>query len=225
MFLHPRFPKDSVIQRQAVEGVHAVVELDMRAQNMGKIPCQVFDRSSGSNNVRFDQYVDLDPPTAAEVVVRTKASALTAPSASYGQSYPSVGAYQPPYGAPVQPQAYQQPPYPPQPVNNAATEIANLISKVDGATLQQLLSTIQPAPQAAAAPAMPHNTMQPPAASTAGTQQAELQAILGALNGNGAQAPQPAYGAPYGAGAPPSGETVSAAQVQSIMSQLARYRQ
>ena len=86
MLLHPRFPKEKVIQRQAVEGGHAVVDLDLRAQTVGKIPCQVFDRSAGSNNVRFDQYVDLDPPTAAEVVLRTKAATA---AATYSQPYGS----------------------------------------------------------------------------------------------------------------------------------------
>ena len=64
MFLNPRFPRDAVIQRQVVEGVHAVAELDYRAQQLARIPLQVFDRSAGRNSVRFDQYQDLDPSIA-----------------------------------------------------------------------------------------------------------------------------------------------------------------
>lgn len=231
MLLHPRFPKEKVIQRQAVEGGHAVVDLDLRAQTVGKIPCQVFDRSAGSNNVRFDQYVDLDPPTAAEVVLRTKAATA---AATYSQPYGSGtgGQYVQQHIAPqpAAPAAYQQPPvsYPPQANNNTVAEIATLMSKMDSATLQQFLTTIQGTPQAPAPP-VAHNSV-PAAPLPAGNQQLDLQAILGALGGNAAQAPQSAYGAPYGGqpganGAASAGDQASAAQVQSIMAQLARFRQ
>lgn len=64
MFLSPRLPLDAVIRRQILEGVHAVSQLDMRSQNSSKIPLQVFDRQGGANNVRFDEYRDLDPRIA-----------------------------------------------------------------------------------------------------------------------------------------------------------------
>ncbi|PHH86189.1 hypothetical protein CDD83_10600 [Cordyceps sp. RAO-2017] len=57
MYLHPRFPKDQIIQRQAAEGVYGVVDLDLRAQGLGRIPVQAFDRSGAGSNVRFDQYL------------------------------------------------------------------------------------------------------------------------------------------------------------------------
>ncbi|KAJ2975687.1 hypothetical protein NUW58_g8286 [Xylaria curta] len=50
MYLNPQFPRDAVIQRQVLEGVHAVAELDFRAQDYGRIPLQVFDRSAGYSN-------------------------------------------------------------------------------------------------------------------------------------------------------------------------------
>ncbi|KAJ6790403.1 hypothetical protein PWT90_10464 [Aphanocladium album] len=234
MFLHPRFPKDQVIQRQAAEGVHAVVELDMRAQNLGKIPVQVFDRSAGSNNVRFDQYVDLDPTTAGEVVLRAKAAGA---AAAYSQ--PQYGGYQQqyqqhqpqntpragPYGAAPPPQpAYGQPAAAAAAAIPNMAELAKLVGHVDPTTLQHILSAMS-TPNAAPAAAAP------PAA----TGQVDINALLGALGGGPtAQAPPPpASAAPYGGAyggqahpqqAPPPPAADSAA-VQNIMAQLARYRQ
>ena len=234
MFLHPRMPKDQIIQRQAAEGVHAVVDLDLRAQSLSKVPVQAFDRSQGLNNVRFEQYVDLDPPTAAEVILRAKASG----AARYGQQ--PYGGYSQPYGGqqqpPAPPPAYgahqlhgysQPPPQQQQPLANTA-DIAALMGQVDPATLQKLLATMQ-GPSYGGGPA---------AAAPAPNGGLDLQAILGSLGGQHPAAPQqPAphaqYAAPYGAhpqaqpqpppGAP-TGNGDSAAQVQNIMAQLARYR-
>ncbi|KAJ4137836.1 nuclear polyadenylated RNA-binding protein 3 [Fusarium equiseti] len=234
MFLSNKLPKNAVVQQQAAEGVHAVVELDLRAQNLGKIPVQAFDRSAGSNNIRYNQYADLDPPTAAEVILRAKASG-GAPS--YGQQYGSNGygvapyggqpAYQPPvasYIAPPPPAQYAQ--SPPASVNVA--NIANLMGQLDPVSLQQLLAQVQggaqnhPLPQAS------------PTAATAGVPQADIQALLGSLGANPvAQQSQPppppgSYGAPYGAPPPSNGASSngdSAVQVQNIMAHLARYRQ
>ena len=44
----------AVIKRQIIEGVQAVVKIHRRSQVTGKIPLQVFDRSGGMDNVRFD---------------------------------------------------------------------------------------------------------------------------------------------------------------------------
>lgn len=239
MYLHPRFPKDQVIQRQAAEGVHGVVDLDIRAQNLARVPVQVFDRSAGSNNVRFDQYVDLDPGTAAEVILRAKSSAA---AANYNQGYGSNGAYQNPYGTQHQQPAYgggQQPTayplQPQQPPPTSAADIASLMGHVDNATLQRLLSTIQG--QSAAPPAAgsyPHPAVG--GAHTAHNPPVDIQAILGSLSGTNPQQHAPSqtpYGAPYG-GQQPNGSSNqgatgnngdAASQVQNIMAQLARYRQ
>ncbi|KPM36969.1 hypothetical protein AK830_g9603 [Neonectria ditissima] len=225
MFLHPRIPKDAVIQRQAAEGVHAVVDLDLRAQNLGRIPVQAFDRSAGLSNVRFDQYVDLDPPTAAEVILRAKASGATA---AYSQPYGAVGYANPYAGQPQQlggfPGGQPANQYAQHTTANAA-DVAGLVGQVDNATLQRLLASIQTSGQGASAQHMSN-------AGVAGASQIDIQAILGSLGGNAAAqqqaAVQGAYGAVYGAQPPPNGGVAngdSAVQVQNIMAQLARWRQ
>ncbi|KAF4976887.1 hypothetical protein FZEAL_6509 [Fusarium zealandicum] len=234
MFLHPRIPKDAVVQRQAAEGVHAVVDLDLRAQNLGKVPVQAFDRSAGSSSVRFDQYMDLDPSTAAEVILRAKASG--APP-SYAQNYGGNGGYGNPYGGQPPHQPPHQPPvagfpggqpqghYSQQPQAGAA-DIASLMGQLDPVTLQQLLAQIQPGAQNPIATRGGANG--PPAAP-----QIDIHAILGSLGGPGApqqpqQPPPSSYGAPYGVQPPPNGAPANgdaAVQVQNIMAQLARYRQ
>jgi hypothetical protein len=240
MYLHPRFPKDQVIQRQAVEGVHAVVDLDLRAQSLGKVPVQAFDRFAGNNNVRFDQYLDLDPTTAAEVVLRAKATNV---AANYGQSYGGNGAHQNPYGAQHQQAGYgggQQPAaYAAQPRQHQhqaapAADLASLMGQVDNATLQRLLTTIQgPGAAPPVAGGYPHPTAG--GAQSTPNAQVDIHAILGNLGGTSSHQhvpPQAAYNAPYGGqqanagGNPVSGTNGDAAsQVQNIMAQLARYRQ
>ncbi|KAM5355673.1 hypothetical protein ACJ41O_002319 [Fusarium nematophilum] len=240
MFLHPRIPKDVVIQRQAAEGVHAVVDLDLRAQNLGRIPVQAFDRSGGSSNLRFDQYVDLDPPTAAEVILRAKASGGPP---SYSAPYGGNGGYGNAYGGPppaagfavAQPQGqYGQQP---QPGAAGAVDIANLVGQLDPATLQRLLAQIQPGGQNPVPGQGGANSSSPAAP------QVDIQAILGSLGGNAVpqqqqqqqhpqqqqQHPPNSYGAVYGnqpssnGAAPANGD--AAVQVQNIMAHLARYRQ
>ena len=44
----------AVVKRQILEGVQAVVKIHRKSQVTGKIPLQVFDRSGGMNNIRFD---------------------------------------------------------------------------------------------------------------------------------------------------------------------------
>ena len=50
----PRVSLAAVVKRQVVEGVKAVVKIFRRSQVTGKIPLQVYNRSSGIDNVRFD---------------------------------------------------------------------------------------------------------------------------------------------------------------------------
>lgn len=230
MYLHPRIPKDSVVQRQAAEGVHAVVDLDLRAQNVGRIPVQAFDRSGGASNVRFDQYVDLDPQTAAEVILRAKASGAAA--ANYAQPF-NGSSYSNPYGG--HPQQHAAPyaggpqggQYPPQQPSSNPVDVASIMAQMDNNTLQRLLSQIQSNPQAGLSGAGP------PSGPHAGNQQVDIQALLGSLTGNPAPQQQPTtqgpYGVPYGVppsnGAPTADPGAQAAQVQNIMAQLARYRQ
>lgn len=226
MFLHQRMPKDQVIQRQAAEGVHAVVDLDIRAQHAGKIPVQAFDRSAGASNVRWDEYVDLDPNIAAEVILRTKASSMP----SYGAQPYNVAPTAAPsaYGNPYAASSYNAvPSYPPQPhvSGNQVADIANLIGKVDSRTLNSLLASLQGGAQ----PSIPPNGM--PQGHPAQAPQHDIQALLNSLT----QQQQPTappqhsqYGAPYSQPTAPyqaPANNDSAAQVQNIMAQLARYRQ
>jgi hypothetical protein len=54
LVLGPRIPLNAAVQRQIKEGVLAVVRLSRPNQISRKIPLQVFDRSGGSDNVRFN---------------------------------------------------------------------------------------------------------------------------------------------------------------------------
>jgi hypothetical protein len=228
LFLSPRLPVDLVVKRQILEGVVAVVKLTRGNQQTGKIPLQVFDRSAGIGNVRFDEYVDLAPNIAAELVVREKSKAA-----------PPQPAVQQPYGYPP----YQPPAPIAAPPPAATPNLGNLVGSLDNATLQKLLSTIS-APIPAAAP----QQQNPVAAQHNGG--IDLQAILGGLMGNQAQAPQqqqhqqnpqqfgqqgqyPAQQATQnltallagvGGGQQTQQGGQDAAQVQNIMAQLARFR-
>lgn len=54
LVLGPRIPLNAAVQRQISEGVLAVVRLSRPNQISRKIPLQVFDRSRGAENVRFN---------------------------------------------------------------------------------------------------------------------------------------------------------------------------
>jgi nuclear polyadenylated RNA-binding protein 3 len=212
MFLSPRLSLEVVVRRQILEGVLAISLLDMRAQNSSKIALQVFDRRGGVDNVRFDEYQDLEPRIAAELILRAKAASVPQGQASYGPGY---GA-----GQPQQPPAAQA----------VAPNLANLVGQLDNATLQKLLGSLsapvqQNAPVATAGPPLDlagllGGFQQQP------QQQSYSQApgpdpysnlvnnpAIASLLGNAAsqqQAQQPQQ---------------SAQQVQNIMAQLARFRQ
>jgi len=230
MFLSPRLPVDAVVRRQIVEGVTAVAKLTRGCQTRSTIPLQVFDRSRGVDNVRFDEYADLEPRVAAELVVREKAKQAAAAVPSYPQQ---------------QYQQYQQPA--PAAAQAAAPNLANLVGQLDNATLQKLLGTLN----APAQPPQPQQQQNPAAAQA--NAQIDLAGILGGLMGKPqeyqqahapAQAPQQnQYAAPQqatqnlgallGAQGGHGGQGAagiqagpqSAAQVQNIMAQLARFRQ
>lgn len=230
MFLHPSFPREAIIQRQVVEGVHAIVDLDMQAHTYGKIPLRVFDRSGGTS-ARYDDYRDIDPPIAAELVLRAKSQAVPYQSAppppqpqyhGYGQPY---GGQPAPSHTPTYPggQGSRGPP-PAQPPAVNAADLASVMNGIDNATLQRLLANMG---SQGAGPAATNNA--------AGAANAQIQALIGGLQTVPAAAP--AQPASYGGQAfPPNGAPThghpsaagtgdSAVQVQNIMAQLARYRQ
>ena len=192
----PQIPISALVKRQVVEGVQAIVRLDRSSRNTGRIPIQVFDRSAGASNVRFDgksylcclqyakitDYDNLDANTAAELVVRAKAKEAAAVPQITPQ-YSATPSWAPPqqYGTAALQQALAQQP-----------NIANLISSLDGPGLQNLLSAMQQ-PGANSAPQ--------PQAST----QADIQALLGNLGRQPASQVMSPQAAPVGYGTfPPS---------------------
>lgn len=54
LVLVPRLNEQSVMRRQIIEGVLAVIRLDFAAQHRQKFHLSVFDRSAGFGNVRFE---------------------------------------------------------------------------------------------------------------------------------------------------------------------------
>lgn len=249
MFLSPRFPRDVMIQKHVVEGVTAIVDLDRRCQATAKIPLQVFDRSGGSNNVRFEIYRDLDPNIAIELVLRAKSRNAPAPQVpGYGDShYPQpYGTPQPPYGsAPAFPPPHT--PTPPAAGRPAASELAGIVNSLDNATLQKVLATLQTT-QAQGTAGAGYQQAAPP---STGTAQFDVNALISSIAASTAARPPAPPPAPINASAPSQQDFAkyqhqqymgvagaapaappaapSAAdtnqQVQSIMAQLARYRQ
>jgi hypothetical protein len=241
MYLNPRFPRDAVVQRQIVEGVHAIVDLDYTAQSQGKIPIQVFYRSGGSS-VRFELYKE-DPAVAAEIVLREKAQS----GAHLAQARPpyAPNSYSQPYPAEVPPVGYQypysQPAAPPQ-VQPAAPvpDLTSMVGQLDNSALQALLASLQ-TPQANHA----HAGYAPAGVPAAGAPQAQIDvnALLGNLRNAAATQATPVPGPPsYGVPAayvPPMNNAVpnghggiaglggidTAQQVQTIIDQLKRAAQ
>lgn len=215
LFLSPRLPLDAIIRRQILEGVHAVSQLDMRSQSSSTIPLQVFNRQGGANNVRFDEYQDLEPRIAAELILRAKSQA--APT------------FQPPQPQYSSGQSYQPPPAPaaaPAP----APDLASILGQLDNASLQKLLGSMA-TPQQQNAPAVAANSA------------IDLASLLSGLKAQQPQQPQqpqyqpPPISDPYantnlasllGNGATQTAQPAhqqSAQQVQNIMAQLAKFRQ
>lgn len=208
MFLSPRLSLQTVIRRQIIEGVHAVSQLDMKSQNSSKIPLQVFDRQGGVDAVRFDEYQDLEPKIAAELVLRAKQTQRSPQNpAPYSQ---------PQYAPPTQ--SYQQPPS----VAPAISDLTKLVGQLDNATLQKLLGTLNTMPQ--------QQTNHPAVAQNAAI---DLGSLLSGFAQQQAPLQQQVYqqqpqqvGSPYnnyGGGNPAPQQ--SAQQVQNIMAQLAKFRQ
>lgn len=118
-----------------MEGVQAVVKIGAANQMRSKIPLQVFDRSAGTSNVTFNEYVDLDIPVAADIVLQARQrersvmqpprppfTAAFVPPSPYQQQSPnspwtpqSGGIPQYPHPPPPT-QHYQYPPQPAQPM-------------------------------------------------------------------------------------------------------------
>ncbi|TKX22990.1 RNA recognition motif-containing protein 17 [Elsinoe australis] len=142
LMLSPRLSEAAVIKRQIIEGVTAVVRMNRFSPKIGKIPLQVFDRRCGAE-VRFEEYADLDPNIAAEVVLRAKANnaPAPAPAPSYGYGYGSASSGPP-----------QQPPFSP---SGMPPNLGNAMSSMDASGLQKLLGAMQPGQSAQQQPQLP----------------------------------------------------------------------
>ncbi|KAI4174805.1 MAG: hypothetical protein LQ343_002043 [Gyalolechia ehrenbergii] len=176
IFQLPRVSLVAVIKRQIIEGVQAVVKIFRQSQITGKIPLQVFDYSAGVDNVRFEEYNELDAHIAAELVIRAKAARLAPPPIQQPIT-PSYGA--PQYNRPLQPVVPQQAQQP-----AGAPNIANLITSLDGPALQKLLGAMSQNPQS------PH-TPQPGQAPT--PQQPPHMPDLSSILGNPQQQAHQGY--------------------------------
>jgi hypothetical protein len=132
LIMSPRLDESAVVQRQIMEGVMAVVRLNTATLAKGKIDIQIFDRRRDANNVQFDNYVDLDPNTAAALVLAAKQNA------NQPVQPPAPNPYAQSYGAP--PAA----PYMPSIPGNATTapNLSNLITSLDPNSLSQLLGAM-----------------------------------------------------------------------------------
>ncbi|KAK5661720.1 hypothetical protein OQA88_9820 [Cercophora sp. LCS_1] len=247
MFVSPRLPRDAVVQRQIVEGVHAIVELDYAAQAQGKISIQVFSRPAGSN-VRYDTYQGVDPSIAAELVLREKTTATSVqptphyPSSNYGRSSYPTEPVAPTHSAGYPYQYPQAPAQHPQAHSTAvAPDLTSVVGQLDNTALQALLASLQ-APQGMNA----HQSVPAIGAPAGGASQLDINALLGTIRGaTPAVQPTPTPGYPgvanYGSAStysPHAGSMSSlnatemgfgggdtAQQVQSIMEQLKRATQ
>ncbi|KAK1831276.1 hypothetical protein QBC39DRAFT_307466 [Podospora conica] len=252
MFVRPNFPRDAMIQRQIVEGVHAIVEIDPAtfSTSTGEIGIRVFKRPRGTTQVQFDDYVQLTPSVAAEVVLRAKAeSAMAAamaapapmPAPVYHPTYANAQYAPNPqhagYGYPYS-QAPAAPPVAAPPPVQMAGYPAAAIGQLDNNALQALLASL-PSLQANAAAA----PLGAPVDAGHQAQQVDINALMGNLRNAAANqaAPMPSYSAPSNYGAAPmypqqqqhgghaiapangtAGYDTTAQQVQSIMEQLKR---
>ncbi|KAI1259691.1 hypothetical protein F5Y18DRAFT_289699 [Xylariaceae sp. FL1019] len=218
MFLNPQFPRDAVLSQFVLEGVHAVAELNYHAQQLGKIPLQVFDRSAGHGNVRYEQYQDLDPQIAAQVVLRAK-SQIQPPATPYGSNQYVAPS---PYVMPPQGQ-YTSNGYPPH--NHHPSHVPGPGGvPLDPATIQSIASSLngQRPGLSTYPPHQHHHSHSPPV---------DVNNLLATLAPHsqpptrGHPPPQRSIGyapPPMSYAGSPQGD--SAQHVQNIMSQLARYK-
>jgi hypothetical protein len=54
LIMSPRLSEPAVVRRQIIEGVLAIVRIDMAALSKSKVNVQIFDRRSGASNVQFN---------------------------------------------------------------------------------------------------------------------------------------------------------------------------
>ncbi|KAI9373693.1 hypothetical protein BJX61DRAFT_532928 [Aspergillus egyptiacus] len=234
LVLGPRIPLDAAVKRQISEGVLAVVRLSRPSQFARKIPLQVFDRSSGVDNVRSNEYPDLEPNIAAEIVFQAQTMQRSGPSVPFAPAA---------YGVPAMPSAHL--PHPPVPAVPAQPNLANAISTLDGPALQTLLAALQQQRPPAVQPAQ-----QPFSTTTNPLPTPDLASLLSAATRQPAptnipQPPVPPQPFPIQApnaaavsdpnllsllakglgGQQPQAQAAMPPHVQNIMSQLSKWKQ
>ncbi|GKZ40303.1 hypothetical protein AbraIFM66951_000064 [Aspergillus brasiliensis] len=236
LVLGPRIPLNAAVQRQIQEGVLGVVRLSRPSQFSRKIPLQVFDRSGGPDNVRSNEYPDVEPSIAAEIVFHAQSMQRGAPPAPFPPN-PAFGV--PPLPAP----AATVPPQAPLPTVANQPNIANLITSLDGPTLQSLLGVLQQRPPAVPAAQQPFPSSSTPHGA------ADLASLLNAATRQPvvANPQQPLPSQPFPLQAPnaplvsdpnlisllakglggqqPQNPAAVGPQVQNIMNQLGKWKQ
>ncbi|KAL1964317.1 hypothetical protein VTN77DRAFT_7137 [Rasamsonia byssochlamydoides] len=241
--LPPRVSLSATVQRQIDEGVLAIVKLSRSNQYSGKVPLQVFDRSGGVGNVRFNEYSELDLAVAAEMAVHAQSLQRAGVS-------PAVYPPNPAFPAPSQFPPAQPQPQPAIPALSNPSQIAQLISSLDGPTLQSLLAALQQAqtasqptqqPFPATQPGNPvdlasllsnatrHQNPVPPVQNQPPSHPLPAQPFGLPVQPNASVVPDPnlisllAKG--LGGGKPPQNQATVAPQVQNIVNQLAKWKQ
>lgn len=229
IYANPRFPREPLIQRQMVEGVHAVSFLDPNSPGKHQLHIRVFTRTATSIN--FDDY-KVTPHQAAALVVDKKRIQPPQPTQpayppvnNYGHGYrpevppPVSYPYQQHYAIPPAPAPQIQPPAPAQDISSVVGQLNNESLSALLATLTQSQSATQQQPPH---PAMPYGAAPAPVAPQA--PQIDINALLGNLR-SAANPGAPSYGeAPaYGVGsAPPVPTGYDAQQAQKLLDQLRR---
>jgi hypothetical protein len=145
-FMSPKYVLADVVRQQVAEGVLAVVFLNTQLQARSHVQVQVFDRSMGSANVRFEEYASLEVPVAIQLLLRerTKAASYAPPPLPAVPSYPNAGqpgrlATSGVPAAPFVPPSYAQ--IPPA-ASNQPADLAAVISQMDPAALQQVIGAL-----------------------------------------------------------------------------------
>ncbi|KAK9458024.1 hypothetical protein V1511DRAFT_464947 [Dipodascopsis uninucleata] len=155
MDLAPHLPIQAAVRQVIVEGVVAAVFLNPQLLAQGKVSVQVFDRSPGGGNVRYDEYSAVDIPIAAEIVVRAKQKqqAVTALQALPQLSGARLNSQLPGFNAPLNAGAGQYNqfnssqttagrPVAQSSMPNAASLLGS-ISNLDPSTLQTVIAALQ----------------------------------------------------------------------------------
>ena len=242
-WLNQRTPLTAVVKRQIVEGVQAIVKLASHHQARSKIPLQVFDRSQGTSNVTFNEYIDLDIPIAADVVLQARQKergSVQAPRLQFPPPFPPAQSpyqqqppqtpWQPPQQGVQYPPAQQHPPPqlhypyvpqprqpigPPHPPQFQYPTPNNASSQPSN--LQELLANLKGGTNAPPTPQSAHSTGQPHTPYGQPPQPSYLPQRYG---GYPQSYPQPPYQQPP----PPQQQQNGQQNVQYILDQMSRNR-